>query len=165
MAVNKIYTLTDPITNEVRYVGKSQNPKKRLYEHIGESKRKCNTEKHFWINYLLSKGYKPVIDVVEECDNSEAEFFEIFYISLFKSWGFNLTNKTIGGLSECMRNNKYSIGSTHKRKKISAIINNEYREFDSVSHASIELGIARRAISNTLNGWSKTTYGIKFSVV
>jgi len=33
-----IYTLRDPITDEIKYVGKSDDPKSRLVEHINKSK-------------------------------------------------------------------------------------------------------------------------------
>ena len=39
-----IYTLSDPITNEIRYVGKTKNPSDRLKGHIKESYKK-NTYK------------------------------------------------------------------------------------------------------------------------
>ena len=33
MNTTKIYTLSEPDTKEVRYVGKSNNPQKRYYKH------------------------------------------------------------------------------------------------------------------------------------
>ena len=35
-----IYALTSPITNEIKYIGKSDNPKTRLYGHIKDSRKK-----------------------------------------------------------------------------------------------------------------------------
>ena len=33
-----IYSLTDPITNQIRYVGKTVNLEQRLYNHINHAK-------------------------------------------------------------------------------------------------------------------------------
>lgn len=38
METTFIYSLKDPRTNEIKYVGKSNNPKNRLNRHIRESK-------------------------------------------------------------------------------------------------------------------------------
>jgi len=179
MAVIKIYTLSDPISKQVVYVGASKNPLKRLSGHLCESKQD-KTEKHKWIISLFSCGLKPLVHTIDECNEDECDFLEIFYISLFKSWGFNLLNMTIGGkgaggrimgdyqkniLSKVHKGNKYAIGVTHKRKKVSAIINDTYKEFESVSHAANVLNLSRRAISNNINGRSKKAYGIKFSAI
>ena len=53
----KIYTLTDPITNQVRYVGKSNNPLKRYYKHLNESLKSTKTHKNNWINKLIKTRY------------------------------------------------------------------------------------------------------------
>jgi hypothetical protein len=90
-----IYTLSDPISNEVRYVGKSNNPTSRLKEHIYESYKK-NTHKNNWVNGLLVKNHTPIIEVIDEVEENW-QFWECFYIELLKSWGFKLTNMTNGG--------------------------------------------------------------------
>lgn len=94
MLVN-IYSLKDPLTNEIRYVGKTEKPlNERLRSHINKND---NTHVRNWIKKLKRKNLKPIIEIVDKVPISEWQFWEIFYISLFKSWGFNLTNHTIGG--------------------------------------------------------------------
>lgn len=91
-----IYSLSCPISGEVKYIGKSKNPNKRLLDHI----RKCrNTTSHknSWIIGLTTKGVNPVMHVIEETNIDEVNFWEMHYISLYKSWGFSLTNMTYGG--------------------------------------------------------------------
>jgi hypothetical protein len=89
-----IYTLTDPRTNQVRYVGKSNNPTKRLYCHLGRTEK---NHKHSWLVNLNTNGLKPILDIVDEVPITEWKFWEIYWISQFKTWGFDLTNLTNGG--------------------------------------------------------------------
>lgn len=46
-----IYSLEDPETGEIRYVGKANNIKSRFYGHLNEKGGK-NTHKKNWINFL-----------------------------------------------------------------------------------------------------------------
>ena len=45
---SKIYGLSDKKTGEIIYIGKSDNPEKRIKQHIYDSKRR-NTKLHQWI--------------------------------------------------------------------------------------------------------------------
>lgn len=109
-----IYTLRSPISNEIRYIGKSNQPRKRLYSHIKE----CNnterkSHKINWIKSLLEKGVSPIIEIIDEVPSDEWEFWEKYWISQFITWGFNLTNISPGGY-----NNNYK-RSDETRKKMS----------------------------------------------
>lgn len=92
-----IYSLSHPVTNEVRYIGKANNIKERYKSHLCIRKRTDNTHKKKWIISLKNEGLKPVIDIIDEVNHSEWEFWEKHYISLYRSWGFNLTNLQKGG--------------------------------------------------------------------
>jgi hypothetical protein len=54
-----------------------------------------------WINSLLNINIKPLIIELDsyECDDNSKDWiiFEKYWISQFKTWGFNLTNLTSGG--------------------------------------------------------------------
>ena len=94
--ITYIYTLSDPITSNVRYIGKSNDPINRLKVHI----RNCNryaTYKSFWIRSLLTENLEPELDIIDEVDKSEWKYWEAFWINQFKAWGFRLTNATNGG--------------------------------------------------------------------
>lgn len=90
-----IYCLIDPISNNVRYIGKSNNPEIRFKYHLYE---KGNTHKINWINYLKEKNLKPVLEIIDCVNNKEWEFWEQHYICLYKSWNFKLVNGDNGGL-------------------------------------------------------------------
>ena len=88
-----IYALCDPTTNEVRYIGKSTNVRKRLVSHCSDTKRKNN----YCTNWVRSlKPLKPVILELEVTNQDWVEA-EQFWISYFKWLGARLTNHTTGG--------------------------------------------------------------------
>lgn len=89
-----IYTLSDPTTNIVKYVGKTFRLERRLNDHL-----KCNgrSKKDAWVKSLLNKGLIPLLEVIEETDDIECNFWEQYWISQFKTWGFKLKNMTDGG--------------------------------------------------------------------
>lgn len=94
MANVNIYTLADPISGEVKYVGKTIRPlKRRLSEHMYSTKRH-NYKLTSWIKSLNSE---PIIELVDEVEFENWQFWEKHYISLFKSFGFNLKNISEGG--------------------------------------------------------------------
>lgn len=91
-----IYTISDPITNNIRYIGKTIDIKNRIKDHIKKSKNK-KTHKDKWISSLLSMGRVPEILILDMVAKEDWMFWEKFYISLFKGWGFSLVNHTDGG--------------------------------------------------------------------
>jgi group I intron endonuclease len=102
---NYIYGLIDPRSNKIRYVGKTNNPDQRLFDHIRHSKHKT-TYKDKWIRSLVEIGLKPIITILEECGDNWVER-EIHHISLYE----NLTNLTKGGEGL----NGYIFTETHKK--------------------------------------------------
>jgi len=67
MGVIYIYTLTDPITKEIRYVGKTiQKPTKRYAQHITSAKKR-KTYVNIWIDDLLKDNLEPILNVVDHC--------------------------------------------------------------------------------------------------
>lgn len=88
-----IYGLHDPITNEIRYVGKTKQPlKKRLSQHLWV-KNISNPHKFNWIEKLKNKGLKPNIILLEICDELNWVEREKYWIRSID----NLTNLTYGG--------------------------------------------------------------------
>lgn len=92
-----IYALTEPSnTDVIRYIGKSDDIKKRYSAHIHQQK---HTHVSRWIYGLKKQSLKPQLEIIDIVPYSEWEFWEKHYISLYKSWGFYLTNHTFGGES------------------------------------------------------------------
>lgn len=68
--VTFIYLLKDPITLDIKYIGKSDDPNNRLTEHIRKSKYK-NTYKNNWINGLLKSGNLPIMEIIDVVEKNE----------------------------------------------------------------------------------------------
>lgn len=95
-----IYGLTDPRTNELRYVGKTVlKPERRLQLHISFAKDESKTSRSYrWFRSLTRENVKPEIFVIQEIpplgDWTEAEQFWIAY---YRFIGCRLCNVTDGG--------------------------------------------------------------------
>jgi hypothetical protein len=88
--------LSDPRNNQIRYVGKSNKPISRLLGHLNDINN-SNTYKNNWIKSLLKQNLKPILEIIDEVDIFDWIFWEKYWISQFKAWGFKLTNLTEGG--------------------------------------------------------------------
>lgn len=95
----KIYTLADPETSLIRYIGKTKQPlNKRYNNHISDYRlNKEKSHKNSWIISLKQRGLKPIIEVLDEVLEEDWILVEQYWISQLKTWGFNLTNMTSGG--------------------------------------------------------------------
>lgn len=96
MATTFIYTLADPDTLEVRYVGKANDPAKRLRNHLSH----CSIGRTYsarWLCKLVDEGKKPVLQVLEEVDTEVWPERECYWIAHFNGQGMRLTNTASGG--------------------------------------------------------------------
>lgn len=94
-----IYGLIDPLTSELRYIGKTSMPVRLRYnQHVCVGPTAGRTHCRKWIAKLLEAGYRPELEILEivpsENDWEEAERF---WISYWKYIGAKLTNLTDGG--------------------------------------------------------------------
>lgn len=128
MKTTYIYILKDPITYEVRYVGKSNNPKRRLTYHLSKTKD-LGTHKRNWINSLNSK---PILEIIKEVPKNEWQSYEKYYIEYYTSIGCNLVNWGDGG-EGLTYGNQTSFKKGHSGRKIVAITKegNIFKEFES----------------------------------
>lgn len=93
----KIYALVDPTNDCVRYVGKSDNPCKRLVQHLSEARQGSTTRKSRWLLKLERIALRPEIHILEEVPQEEWILAEQEWIAHYRSLGIDLTNLTDGG--------------------------------------------------------------------
>lgn len=65
MKTKAIYAMIDPRDNEICYVGCSEDPDKRLWQHVQEAKQGNGREKGEWIRELLALDLLPRVKVLE----------------------------------------------------------------------------------------------------
>jgi group I intron endonuclease len=163
-----IYTLSDE--NKIRYIGKTKSINKRYSEHINQSKNK-KTYKEKWVNSTLLNGGKIIIEILDVCDDKDANEVEMYWISQFKVWGFKLVNLTNGGdggspmlgkkhssetkfkMSETAKKQNRNLGGWNKGLKMSE---NFRKKISEISKGRIVTDNTRKKISETLKGKKRT---------
>lgn len=94
-----IYTLTDPRTGEIRYIGKANNPQTRFRVHT--SPRRYQKDTYYvsrWICALAKAGFKPYLNVLEMVHMSVWREKEKEWITHYRRLGNKLTNIAPGGI-------------------------------------------------------------------
>jgi len=115
-----IYSLSDPETGEVRYVGKAFDVKRRLSCHLTD---KRPSHKVNWIASLKKRSLKPTLNVLEAFTGVPDEVWqkaERRWIAAFRNEGFRLVNLSSGG-TEGSRHSPETIAkmrAVHKGKVI-----------------------------------------------
>lgn len=92
-----IYTLSDPRTGEVRYVGKAFNVKSRLRQHLKPRADQRRTPNTSWLVSLRRAGVEPVLTVIETCGEDVWAERERHHIAAFRAAGVKLNNLADGG--------------------------------------------------------------------
>jgi hypothetical protein len=87
----RIYTLINPITEQVFYVGASKDIETNIIS------RHMSNSAHFGTRKELRKnGLKPLIDFIDESNEPmEAARLEEYWIWQFRTWGFIIENKRL----------------------------------------------------------------------
>lgn len=125
----KIYAITsskDP--DNIVYVGKTIKKllSARLSQHIYDAKKaKRKNKMQAWIINQINNNYNINIELIDNVEKDNWAFWEKHYISLYKSWGFNLKNMTIGGENGVIRHtpeSKKLISLNKKGKKLNLSI-------------------------------------------
>lgn len=156
-----IYTLSHPLTEEIRYIGKTNNLSKRYSAHL---KDKCKSHKTSWIKSLLSENLKPKLEILEEfTDEDECYKFEIYWISQFKTWGFTLVNLLDGGRGSSKKGKRFK--KNRNKKSDTFIIKPNSRTISDELAIKIitdlKLGKSVMCITETYNVGRGLVEGIK----
>lgn len=95
-----IYALVDPRDNTVKYIGKADDPQKRLVAHIHEAKQIDRwiitvslPPRTVWIYRLVALNLKPILFVIDKCGLKEWRRREDRWIQWFLIRGAGLLNQ------------------------------------------------------------------------
>lgn len=138
-----IYALTHPVTDEIRYIGKTivsidlRLSRHKAQSNIGKSHVKS------WIKFLKQQGLNPRITVIEECNNSVLNDREIYWITYYSDKA-NLCNITKGGEGGS-RNNKYAISIQNKIIEVLELVNKGVKLVDAEEQIGLPNGYLSRA--------------------
>lgn len=95
MKTATIYILSDPRTDEVRYIGATvQKLTHRLRKHV---KYEGLDAKSVWIQSLVHEDVSPVITEIEVVPAEEKGAAEQRWVAFYRQQGADLTNSTEGG--------------------------------------------------------------------
>lgn len=140
-----IYGLTDPDTQEVRYIGKSTSGMKRPMEHKKPFNLKGHSHKIHWIKQLIEQNKKYGVIVLEITETpEELNDREIFWINEYKNRGITLTNSTDGG-----EGNVGWIPSEETKNKMSQ---SRIKNHQANPEKAKELGISQRKSHEFIDG-------------
>lgn len=157
-----IYALIDPDSYDIRYIGKTVNPKSRISGHINESK-KYNHHRAKWIRKLLSEQKIPIFKILKICPLSDFIKHESELIKKYQSK--ILTNSDESGQGNTGRKREIIESSSAKISKnvYQFSINGEFiKEYKSVREAARTLNTTHGNISKCCNGIFKHTGGYIF---
>ena len=108
----------------IRYIGRANNASSRLRNHLRFADKGRKEHVYNWINKVKASGDEIKLIIIE--DNltwSKSAEREIYYISYYRSLGFDLTNMTVGGDGRpgyvISRETREKIGKYHKGKVLS----------------------------------------------
>lgn len=145
-----IYALIDPRDNSPKYIGATSDINKRLRKHLGE---KAGTKKTNWLRELFRLGLKPQAEEIDCVNKKDWEFWERHYISLYRSWGFPLTNGTMGGAG----NSSMRTEETKSKIRVARALQiNTRKDVPCSEETKARLRIVRKFQKNTNKGMKHT---------
>lgn len=177
-----IYKLIDPTTNQIRYIGQTDDIKRRYNNHISSSLNKnsksYNTHKSSWIRKVVNSNLLPIIEVLEECNSLEqSNIRERYYIEKLTNEGYKLTNSYISDVTEFSLDTREKMSNARKGKILEEIVGLEksielkeyYSERTKLNNPNKSSDpLVREKISNTLEEYFKDkenhwAYGLKMT--
>jgi len=153
-----IYVLKCPEGN-IRYVGKTNNLKKRLSSHINEAKRgKGRRYVLNWIKSLIILNLKPSIEIIEECNLENWQEREKYWINYYRKLIPNLCNNADGGLGGTGTKN-FSKEELQRKKEIMSKTFSKYSIKEKTNiWDMIQLGKTIKEISTIYPNYNRNTH-------
>jgi hypothetical protein len=167
--MKNIYTLEDPRTGHIRYVGATHNLKERNFRHNSLS-NKANIKKHFWIKELKENKLRAVMNVIDFGGRD----IENYWIEQMRAWGFDLLNEPEKVTFKKISDSNKGVSKDEKHKEKLKMSNKMYNyivfkndsivcELDSLGDIVKKIGISLTHVSRlSINGgYTKDGISIK----
>jgi hypothetical protein len=149
-----IYGLVDPRTQQIKYVGKTnQSLGKRLSQHVHHYGVKRRNRQSCWIANMLKNGVKPEIVEIEQTDETSWQEAEIFWIAYFRSIGADLKNWRQGGLGSTGR----KLSESHKQKLREFSTGRKHSETSKKLMSEKKKGIKHPWVAENAHKWAKVS--------
>lgn len=163
-----LYSSDEP--DRIRYIGvTSTSIKNRFYQHMYDSKNICTQPVHKWMKSKSDKGIEINHIQIEECDETNWQEKEIYWIDYYKKLDSCFLNLQLGGsgvVNDTMRNINGKIRSITAHKKPIAALDdsdNIMYKFDCIKDATEFFKLkSKSTISNALHGRTKKAIGYKW---
>jgi len=145
-----IYALVDPRDNQIRYVGKTVNPKVRLHQHMKDGTGSRRKEE--WLESLRSLSVTPEIVILAEVDSENCFTEEKAWIKKMIADGSDLVNGKTGrggkGTTKKHGTKRIAAEKHCERRLLSVKLTREEWEF--LSHLQIVMGCTRSQVVKQL---------------
>lgn len=160
MNKNIIYGLYCPFMDNLHYVGKSSSYMTRPMQHLNESHSEKINE---WVSQLKLLGHKPVVKILEICNDDNIDDLEIKWINKSVAEGAYLLNKIHNKTANILLQKEYkvdnsdiiNIGKIIKESRNRLDINQEelskLAKIDRTTLLSIEKGSDKTSLKNLKN--------------
>lgn len=147
MTTTFIYGLVDPRDNQIKYVGKSDHPKKRLRQHLVDY---SNQQKQQWVKELKAASLTPILLVLAEVAADEWDTQERYWIQKLQDEGCSLLNIQAGG---CHKGNYAAQQSQLKLKRPTTIRDRLGKKgWLTIAELAAGLNMSTRTIARALRG-------------
>jgi len=88
-----IYALASPFDGRIFYVGASEKPKRRYYQHLASANRPDRTPMRDWLLGLIEQDEQPVMIFLAEVPHDQRNAEERLWTSVLKRRGEPLFNR------------------------------------------------------------------------
>jgi hypothetical protein len=145
-----IYGLRHPDGGDVRYVGRTRDPKQRLKFHWTDRRYSNRLQKKAdWLRSLDSEGCRPVIEVLDEVSAATCHADEQAWIDWLLSEGHDLTNEYVGstksvGLHEGYEPQQGPMSIPACAAVIESAVRKAAEEAWTISELAAQLGVSKQ---------------------
>ena len=144
------YALIDPLTQDVFYIGKSDNPQQRFVQHLRD---RSDSAKTWWISELRDRGREPALMILEEVEGAVALEREDWWLRHYEKPGSKLTNYV---------SQRRPFKERKERRRLALIELDWYKERPRIYRQLNQARMRGLAATLTIDDWADTLVYFKW---